>query len=109
MTARQAREFPDGPAGRPPARPVKGRAISLRVSGAELRLIDRAARALGKSRTAFLLEAAAARAQDVLLDRRHFPVDEQRFAAFQAALDAPPADNPALRALLQAGAPWEEG
>ena len=34
-------------------------------------------------------------------------MDAAAFAQFQALLDAPPADNPRLRALLATKAPWE--
>jgi uncharacterized protein (DUF1778 family) len=34
-------------------------------------------------------------------------LDTDAFAAFEAALAAPTADNPALRALMAAKAPWE--
>jgi len=33
--------------------------------------------------------------------------EDAAWDAFMAALDAPPADNPRLRALMQLRAPWE--
>ena len=51
-------------------------AISLRTRPAQLDLIDRAAAARGKDRTAFMLEASCREAENVLLDRRLFHLDE---------------------------------
>ena len=43
---------------------------------------------------------------DVLLDRRYFSLDPERWAAFQVALDAP-APNPRLKKLLQTPSVFE--
>ena len=82
--------------------------INLRARKEETDLIDRAARAQGKTRTAFMLESARRAALDTLLDQRHFFVEGDRWEAFVAALDAPPEDNPALKRLLSSKVPWEE-
>lgn len=81
--------------------------LNLRIGEAQLRLIDEAAAALHKNRTEFLLEISLAIAEDVLLDRRLFSLDDDAHARFIACLDAPVADNPRLRALLHRQAPWE--
>lgn len=81
--------------------------ISLRVPRQRRELIDRAARASGKSRTEFILDSATREAQDALLDRRIFQLDAAQYAAFEQALDAAPRPSPALRKLLAAKAPWE--
>ncbi|MGE3993787.1 DUF1778 domain-containing protein [Pseudorhodoplanes sp.] len=81
--------------------------INLRLHAQARELIDRAAAALGKSRTEFMVEAARREAESVLLDRCYFTLDEKAFAAFAAALDRPPADNPRLRRLLRTPAPWD--
>ena len=62
---------------------------------------------MGKSRTEFMVEAARREAETVLLDKCFFALGNQSFAAFAAALDRPPADNPRLRRLLSTAAPWE--
>ena len=80
---------------------------NLRTDEARRTLIDRAAEALGKDRTEFMLDAATREAQSVLLDRRLFHLDEAAFRRFTKALDAPPSDNPRLRKLLAKRAPWE--
>jgi uncharacterized protein (DUF1778 family) len=81
--------------------------ISLRVPRRTQDLIDRAARALDKTRTEFVLESAARAAEDALLDRRVFILDAAQYAAFERALDAPPQPSGALRKLLSEPAPWE--
>lgn len=80
--------------------------LTIRVPDDQRDLIDRAAEATHKTRTDFMLESACKAAEDVLLDRRLFFLDETDFAAFSKALDAPPERNVRLRALLAAPAPW---
>lgn len=87
--------------------PLRTRTINLRTDDTRRALIDRAAEALGKGRTEFMLDAATREAEAVLLDRRYFQLDEATFERFAAALDAPPAKNPRLRKLLSKKAPWE--
>lgn len=82
--------------------------INLRANQRQRALIDRAAQALGKKRTEFMLEAACREADSVLLDRRYFVLDEKTFRSFSAALDRAPADNPRLRRLLTTKAPWDK-
>lgn len=81
--------------------------ISLRVPAPRRDLIDRAARATGKTRTEFILDSATRAAEEALLDRRVFHLDPAQFEAFQRALDAPPRPTAALRKLLARPAPWE--
>jgi uncharacterized protein (DUF1778 family) len=81
--------------------------INLRASRKQRSLIDRAAEALGKNRSDFMLEASCREAESVLLDRRYFALDAETFEEFTALLDAPPATNPRLRRLLTAKAPWD--
>jgi uncharacterized protein (DUF1778 family) len=95
-----------------PSPRVKGRqprdvTINLRANQRQRALIDRAAQTLGKNRSDFMLEAACREADAVLLDRRFFPLDENAYRRFVAALDTSPADNPRLRRLLASKAPWE--
>jgi uncharacterized protein (DUF1778 family) len=83
--------------------------ISLRVPVQRRELIDRAAKVTGKTRTEFILESAGRAAEDALLDQRIFHLDEERYQAFLAALDAPPRPEviAKLRKLLAKPAPWE--
>ena len=96
MTASQTRD--------PAARDVN---INLRASRQQRTLIDRAAEALGKSRSDFMLDVARREAESVLLDQRYFALDPATFKAFTEQLDTPSADNPRLRRLLAEKAPWE--
>lgn len=88
-------------------RRTRTRTINIRVEPDKREVIDRAARALGRDRSAFMLDAAYQEAERVLLDRRFFALDEADYDRFLAALDSPPADNPKLRELLRTPAPWE--
>ncbi len=81
--------------------------INLRASSQQRSLIDRAAEAVGKSRSDFMLEAARREAESVLLDRRYFALDAEAFNAFMAKLDAPPQADARLRRLLREKAPWD--
>jgi uncharacterized protein (DUF1778 family) len=85
----------------------RGETINLRASQRQKLLIDRAAEALGRSRSDFMLETACREAESVLLDRRYFFLPENEFKKFAAMLDSPPRDNPRLRRLLRTRAPWD--
>jgi|TARA_B100002003_G_C13692315_1_gene348815 uncharacterized protein (DUF1778 family) len=81
--------------------------ISLRIAPGQRTLIDRAADACGKNRTDFMVEAAYKEAESVLLDRRHFALDEQAYSEFESMLNAAPMDNERLKRMLNTKAPWE--
>lgn len=89
--------------------PPRGRTqtINMRVLPDEQALIDRAADACGKNRADFMREAARREAENVLLDRRLFLLDDEAHREFVARLDAPPQRNDKLRRLLATKAPWE--
>ncbi|MEX2630987.1 MAG: DUF1778 domain-containing protein [Tistlia sp.] len=82
--------------------------INLRVTRRQKALIDQAADSLGVNRTDFVVGASCREAEAVLLDRRHFLLEEGAYEAFVAALDAPPRDHPGLRDLLGRLAPWDK-
>ena len=86
---------------------ARSETINLRASHRQKMLIDRAAEALGRSRSDFMLETACREAQSVLLDRLYFELPKDAFKRFTAMLDQPPADNPKLRKLLSKKAPWD--
>lgn len=81
--------------------------VNMRIEPNQLDLIDTAASLSGKSRTAFILDAAHQAAQQALLEQRLFVLNDEQWEAFNKALDAPPTKNEKLRQLLQAKAPWE--
>jgi len=75
--------------------------LDLRLTVAAKRLLQTAAVASRRSVSEFVLESALARAEEALPDRRRFGLDAERWARFQAALDAPPRPLPRLGALLR--------
>lgn len=82
--------------------------INIRAPRQTRDLIDRAAEIKGKNRSEFMLESARQAAQDVLLDQRHFLLDDEQHRRFLEALEAPVKPNAALKALLSKRAPWEK-
>ena len=82
--------------------------INIRVSPDTLGLIDRAARVFGKTRTDFILDTVRQAAEDAVLDQRLFLLNGEQWQEFTSALDAPPGDNPGLKALLVRTPAWEK-
>jgi len=74
--------------------------LSIRTSSRQQQLIRRAATALDKSVTDFVLDSAAAAAERVLADRRWFLLDDDEWERFQALMDAPVAAMPRLERTL---------
>ncbi len=81
--------------------------VNMRIEPSQLDLIDAAASLCGKSRSAFMLEAAYRAAQEAMLDRRLFCLSDEQWEAFNKALDTPPTKNETLTQLLTTQAPWE--
>jgi uncharacterized protein (DUF1778 family) len=73
---------------KPAARAARSIVINLRADERRRALIDRAAEAVGKNRSEFMLDAATREATTVLLDCRFFQLDPRAFKRFAAALDA---------------------
>jgi len=82
--------------------------INIRARPTQRNLIDKAAAMLNKNRSDFMLEAACREAENVLLDQRLFLLDDDAWQEFEALINAPVKDNPALRKLLNDKAPWEK-
>jgi uncharacterized protein (DUF1778 family) len=80
--------------------------INIRALPAQRNLIDKAAAALRKSRSDFMLEAACREAENVLLDQRLILATAEQFQAFEDALQAPIPE--AVKILLTTKAPWED-
>jgi uncharacterized protein (DUF1778 family) len=85
----------------------KRQSLNLRIKPEERGLIDRAAKALGKNRTDFMLDASRRAAEEALLDRTILTVSLKAYAEFLARLDAPPQPNERLRRTMRTSAPWE--
>jgi uncharacterized protein (DUF1778 family) len=75
--------------------------LDLRLTPSAKRVLQSAAIAARRSVSEFVLESALARAEATLPDRQRLGLDAGRWAAFQAALDAPARANPRLKKLLQ--------
>ena len=86
----------------------QGQTINLRASHTQKALIDRAAEALGRSRSDFMLDIACREAETVLLDRRYFARSREIFERFTALLDPPPARNQKLRRFLRTKTVWDK-
>lgn len=96
------------PATEPRTKRNRDETINLRASQSQKALIDRAADALGRNRSDFMLETACREAEAVLLDRRYFALSGVEFKRFTSMLDKPPVSNVRLRRLLKTKAPWEQ-
>lgn len=81
--------------------------LNMRIKPEDRSLFDWAAKAQGKTRTDFILEAARRAAEDVMLDRTVVMVSAEAYDAFIARLDAPPPSNDRLKLTMQSKAPWE--
>ena len=81
--------------------------INIRAQSKQRDLIDRAAAVVGKNRSDFMLETAYQEAVAILLERRLFLLDDEKFSEFMALLDAPPSTNENLRQLLTTSSPWD--
>lgn len=88
--------------------PQQSTSINIRVRLYQRDLIDQAAEQLGRSRSDFMLDAACAKAEEVLLDQTFFTVDTTTFEKFRALLDRPLPATDKLRRLLQTKAPWDK-
>lgn len=83
-----------------PSRPSRRDRLHLRTTERQKQLIERAAAALDKSLTDFVLDSASERAEQVLADRRRFVVDDEAWTRLEELLDAPAEDLPRLRQTL---------
>lgn len=83
------------------ATPTRTEKLDLRLTPSAKRVLQSAATATKRSVSEFVLESALARAEETLPDRQRFGLDAERWAAFQAALDAPALPSLRLKKLLQ--------
>lgn len=81
------------------------RTVNLRVRDELRALIDRAARAQGKTRSDFMIDAARRAAEEALLDQALVRVDPATYARFVEILDKPPGGEGYDR-LMSAPKPW---
>ena len=81
--------------------------IYMRIEPSQHALLTKAAQVLHKDTSAFILDIACREAQNVLLDQRFFQLDDDAFATFDAALEAPVPNNAKLKSILAKPSPWE--
>lgn len=86
---------------------MKTAAINLRVQPKQRDLIDYAASLLGKSRSDFMLDVTCSYAQNVILDRTLFQLDNEKFNQFVQALEQSDKENIKLTKLMTTKSPWE--
>ena len=80
--------------------------VNLRTSSQRLAVIDRAAAIRGVTRTEFVLRSSEAAAIEILNEHPVIALDEEAWEAFVAALDAPVALDPAVKARYARTPQW---
>jgi uncharacterized protein (DUF1778 family) len=79
----------------------------MRVPQSALDLVDRVAASVHQDRTTFMLDAALAKANEILRDRTVFQLSDADYERFVAALDDPAPPTEAMKALLHREPLWE--
>jgi len=74
--------------------------LNLRVAPTVKILLSTAAKLRNVSLTSFILDSSQVAAETVLAEQTRFVLPEAQWRAFNAALDAPAKEIPALRRLL---------
>ncbi|TAN68788.1 MAG: DUF1778 domain-containing protein [Methylobacter sp.] len=80
-------------------------AVNLRVRRDIRALIDRAAKAQGKTRSDFMIDAARRAAEESLLDQTLVRLDQETYEHFLEVLDSPPSGE-GFERLMAAAKPW---
>jgi uncharacterized protein (DUF1778 family) len=75
--------------------------LDLRLTPAAKSTLQRAAAAAQRSVSEFVLESALERAEEALIERRRFGLDEAQWQAFLTAMESPTRSHPRLESLLQ--------
>ena len=79
---------------------AKSERIEVRNTPSMKAVLQRAATSSHKSITEFLLEAGMSAAEDALINRRLFRIDDEQWQAFQEVLDRPVTEKPRLARLM---------
>jgi uncharacterized protein (DUF1778 family) len=82
-------------------------AVNLRVRSDIRSLIDRAAKAQGKTRSDFMIDAARRAAEESLLDQTLVRVDQKTYDYFLEVLDQSPSGE-GFERLMAAAKPWQK-
>lgn len=81
-------------------RQTRTRRLNLRATPKQEHLIRVAAERQGINITDFILDSACEKAEQALADQTHFVIDEEQWALFMKALDAPPRVIPQIKRLF---------
>lgn len=82
--------------------------LDLRLTEAAKSTLFAAAAATERSVSEFVLDSALTQAEETLADRRRFHLSPEQWAAFMAALDAPPRDLPEIARLFREPSIFED-
>jgi uncharacterized protein (DUF1778 family) len=82
------------------------RAVNLRVREDVRVLIDRAAKAHGKTRSDFMIDASRRAAEDALIDQTLVQGDPNSYKHYLSVLDQPPGGE-GFERLMNAPKPWQ--
>ena len=80
--------------------------IQIRASRETKALLQHAAELKQQKLSEFMLESARRSAEDTILDRSLFRLDDDAFGRFVALLDNPPVLKPDVTARYRRKAPW---
>lgn len=89
------------------ASPTRSEKLDLRLTPSAKATLQRAAAAAQRSVSEFVLESALERAEEALIERKRFGLNETQWQAFLTALDAPTRRHPRLERLLQEASVFE--
>lgn len=90
------------------ARKPKQERMNLRTTSHQKEVIKRAASLRQTDVSSFMLSSAYEAAQEVLAQQTHFALADEQWNAFCSALDAPPKEIPALKALFSQPSVFEQ-
>lgn len=108
QTAPEKKTLPSQQRAKTQSKPKADARLEARVPANILALVKRAATLEQRTVTEFVVEHLNIAAQQVLLDQTFFSIDEEKFKAFEAMMDAPMSENAALQKLLSSRSPWEK-
>jgi uncharacterized protein (DUF1778 family) len=83
--------------------------LSIRLSEADIAIIDRAAALRCNSHADFVRDAAVRAAEDALMETASVRMSAAGFKAFMTVLSKPATAVPEMVELIERAAPWESG
>ncbi len=89
-------------------RKSKAYPLSMRLPGADIAIIDRAAHLRGRSRTDFVRDAAVRAAEEVLMEDTLLRMSPRDFRAFVAAVEAPETVVSEIVEIAKRKPPWSQ-